>query len=98
MKNDNQNNAADLINYKGIYYDDDSGVKFQCPITGAHFEYVDMFRRLKKIFNQRQKQEKAEKQAAIVQDKQVEVTATSELKQNVEAKLNVNQKDSKDVS
>jgi hypothetical protein len=41
--------AEDLINYKGIYFEDDSGQKYQCPETGAHFEYLDMYRRLKKI-------------------------------------------------
>ena len=44
-----QDEGADLANYKGIYYDDDAGQKYQCPITGAHFEYYDMFRRLNKI-------------------------------------------------
>lgn len=33
-----------LINYKGIYFDDDKDTKYQCPDTGAHFEYLDMFR------------------------------------------------------
>jgi hypothetical protein len=47
--------AVDLINYKGIYFDDDSGQKYQCPETGAHFEYLDMFRRLKRIANSRSK-------------------------------------------
>lgn len=41
--------GVDLINYKGIYFDDDSGQKYQCPDSGAHFEYLDMFRRLKRI-------------------------------------------------
>jgi|TARA_B110001450_G_C17626363_1_gene483324 hypothetical protein len=44
-----------LINYKGIYFEDDSGQKFQCPDTGAHFEYLDMYRRLKKVFAVREK-------------------------------------------
>jgi hypothetical protein len=44
-----------LINYKGIYFEDDSGQKFQCPETGAHFEYLDMYRRLKKVFTSREK-------------------------------------------
>lgn len=47
----------DLINYKGIYFDDDSGQKYQCPETGAHFEYLDMYRRLKKISNLRSQDE-----------------------------------------
>ena len=51
---------VDLINYKGIYFDDDSGQKYQCPETGAHFEYLDMFRRLKRISATRTKEEKIE--------------------------------------
>lgn len=38
--------AEDLINYKGIYFNDDPGQKFTDPETGAHFEYKDMCRRL----------------------------------------------------
>lgn len=45
--------GVDLINYKGIYFDDDSGQKYQCPDSGAHFEYLDMFRRLKRIASTR---------------------------------------------
>ena len=39
---------SDLINYKGIYFDDDKE-KYSCPITGAHFEFQDVCRRLKTI-------------------------------------------------
>ena len=53
---------VDLINYKGIYFEDENDEKYQCPETGAHFEYLDMFRRLKKIATQRAKQEKLEMQ------------------------------------
>ena len=42
----------ELINYKGIYYEDDTK-KYICPETGAHFEYLDMFRRLKKVLVER---------------------------------------------
>lgn len=48
------------MNYKGIYFDDDSGEKFQCPETGAHFEYFDMYRRLQKIKKSREKIDKSE--------------------------------------
>jgi len=44
--------VEDLINYKGIYYEDDTK-KYICPDTGAHFEYLDMFRRLKKVLVER---------------------------------------------
>ena len=50
----------DFANYKGIYAEDDTGQKYTCPETGAHFEYLDMFRRLKKILNEREKFEKNE--------------------------------------
>lgn len=33
-----QQQQSDLINYKGIYFDDDKE-KYSCPITGAHFEF-----------------------------------------------------------
>lgn len=41
--------ATDLINYKGIYFDDDQGQKYTDPENGAHFEYGDLCKRLKKI-------------------------------------------------
>ena len=44
--------VEDLINYKGIYYEDETK-KYICPDTGAHFEYLDMFRRLKKVLVER---------------------------------------------
>lgn len=36
----------DFKNYKGMFYEEDSGQKFQDPETGAHFEYEDMCCRL----------------------------------------------------
>ena len=38
----------DLNNYKGIYFDDDNE-KYSCPITGAHFKFDDICRRLERI-------------------------------------------------
>ena len=38
----------DLNNYKGIFYDEPDQ-HYQDEITGAHFEYVDMCRRLIKL-------------------------------------------------
>lgn len=43
----------DFKNYKGIYANDDSGQKYQCPETGAHFEYTDLCRRMMKIVEKR---------------------------------------------
>ena len=51
----------DLINYKGIYYNDDAGQKYTDPETGAHFEYKDMCKRLQRI---QQKREAYEQQLA----------------------------------
>ena len=39
----------DFNNYKGIFYNDDPGQKYQDEVTGAHFEYHDMCHRLSKI-------------------------------------------------
>lgn len=39
----------DFANYKGIYAEDDTGQKYTCPETGAHFEPSDLCRRLYKI-------------------------------------------------
>ena len=49
MKDEKKDGKNDLINYKGIYFDDDSGQKYTDPETGAHFEYLDMYRRLGKV-------------------------------------------------
>lgn len=38
-----------MINYKGIYFDENDGVGYTCPKTGAHFEFNDMCRRVKSI-------------------------------------------------
>ena len=40
---------VDLTNYKGIYANDEAGQKYQCPVTGAHFEVKDLCRRLAKV-------------------------------------------------
>ena len=45
--------GEDLINYKGIYFGDDQGQKYTDPVTGAHFEYKDMCRRLQRAIQQR---------------------------------------------
>ena len=41
--------GVDLKNYKGIYANDENSQKYQCPITGAHFEVKDLCRRLNKV-------------------------------------------------
>jgi hypothetical protein len=47
----------DLKNYKGIYANEDNTQKYQCPITGAHFEVKDLCRRLSKVIDQRKHME-----------------------------------------
>jgi len=39
----------DFQNYKGMFYNDDPGNKYQDEKTGAHFEYKDMCRRLTEL-------------------------------------------------
>lgn len=48
----------DIINYKGIHLMDKGNSqgedeKYQCPETGAHFEFLDMCGRLKKLQKRR---------------------------------------------
>lgn len=40
---------VDLNNYKGIYFNEDPGRKFQDEVTGAHFRFDDMSNRLNKL-------------------------------------------------
>jgi hypothetical protein len=43
-----------FANYKGIYAEDDTAdQKYTCPITGAHFEFNDVCRRLQKVIEKR---------------------------------------------
>ena len=41
--------CIDLNNYKGMFYNDDSGLKYQDAKTGAHFEFENMCKRLIKL-------------------------------------------------
>lgn len=43
----------DFGNYKGIYANNEHGQKYQCPDTGAHFEFKDLCRRIVKIAEKR---------------------------------------------
>ena len=38
--------GIDHENYKGIYFEDEPKQKFQDEVTGAHFEFNDMCKRL----------------------------------------------------
>ena len=43
---DSGDGEGDLMNYKGIYFNDDPNSKFTDPETGAHFQFRDMCQRL----------------------------------------------------
>ncbi len=43
----------DFNNYKGMFFQDDPGQKYQDEETGAHFEYRDMCRRLDRLRHER---------------------------------------------
>lgn len=47
--NGGKDGAEDLINYKGIYFNDDQGQKYTDPDNGAHFEFNDLCKRLNRI-------------------------------------------------
>jgi len=42
-----------FANYKGIYAENNDEKKYTCPITGAHFEFNDVCRRIKKVIEKR---------------------------------------------
>ena len=50
----------DFANYKGIYAEEESDTKYTCPVTGAHFEFNDVCRRLSKILTVRKRMEEQE--------------------------------------
>ncbi len=54
----------DFNNYKGMFYNDDPGQKYQDEVTGAHFEYHDMCRRLKRLQKEVQSEEMEDTGAA----------------------------------
>jgi len=57
---DDEIENIDFANYKGIYAEDDSDQKYTCPVTGAHFEFNDISRRMQKIIAYRKALEERE--------------------------------------
>ena len=55
---DSGDGEGDLMNYKGIYFNDDPNSKFTCPDTGAHFQFRDMCQRLQQVLKWRKAMEK----------------------------------------
>ena len=43
------NKGEELLNYKGMYFNDDTGNKNVDDSTGAHFHFNDMCKRLLKV-------------------------------------------------
>jgi len=54
----------DFANYKGIYAEDESEQKYTCPVTGAHFEFNDICKRLSKVLAFRKTLEEKERNEA----------------------------------
>ena len=48
-----EDEAGKLMNYKGIYFNDDPNAKYTCPKTGAHFAFHDMCDRLNQVIKWR---------------------------------------------
>ena len=55
---ESEDEEIDPNNYKGIYFADDPGGKWQDPVSGAHFKYQDMVSRLEKIAYFRRSEER----------------------------------------
>lgn len=70
--------AVDLQNYKGIYANDEAGQKYQCPETGAHFEPKDLCKRLIRMYEKRKELEE-QIDAMIAQEKRKEDTRGSSI-------------------
>lgn len=59
MDADPECDDINFANYKGIYAEEGDGTdqKFTCPVTGAHFEFNDVCRRLVKVIEKRKPHE-----------------------------------------
>ena len=53
MADSDTEGEGNLLNYKGIYFNDDPNSKYTCPRTGAHFEFNDMCNRLDQVIKWR---------------------------------------------
>ena len=59
---------VDLNNFKGIYYNDDNK-KFQDDDTGAHFEFLDLCKRIHLVMQVRTKMEEKELEKMMYKEK-----------------------------
>ena len=60
-KDKNDEEVVDLTKYKGIYFNDDNK-KFQDDETGAHFQFLDLCKRIEFVIQIRRRQEEKERQ------------------------------------
>jgi len=56
-KKSKESEYAKLENYRGMFYNEEPGQRYQDELTGAHFQYEDMCRRLKVLKSQIMKKE-----------------------------------------
>ena len=66
-----QEDVDDLINYKGIYFNDEPGQKFTDPETGAHFEFKDICRRINRVIQKRGESKDEGSEATLQKAKQI---------------------------
>ena len=58
IEGDNEDvDNVDFANYKGIYAEEDNDTKYTCPVTGAHFEFKDISKRLNTVLLYRKRLE-----------------------------------------
>lgn len=67
---DSDLDQADLNNYKGQFFNEEPGQKYQDPETGAHFEYNDMCAKLKRLQKEISKFEKYTEEEQQIEDPQ----------------------------
>jgi hypothetical protein len=48
-KADSDIDNIDFNDFKGIYFEEDPNRKYQDPVTGCHFEYYDLCKRMMKL-------------------------------------------------
>ena len=67
---------VDFTNFKGIYYGDKTE-KYQDPVTGCHFEYYDLCKRLAQL---KQKRKILDKKLGIKSTGQADSPAVEDLR------------------
>lgn len=74
MKEDYDSDEEDIDpnNYKGIYFEEEPGSKWQDPETGAHFKFQDMCLRLEKVAAIRRSEERKHERLLDIAEKKRE--------------------------